>query len=141
MYGYGTLSSIAVAFIATALLVVMVDQMTRIIKAILPFPDKVESVITYIVLTAIASVVCWQGDFDLFRYLDFAWKHEWEGWLLTGTLIAGGSSLLVKQFRVVGLIPSVISGVASMFGYGGYGGYGDNNADTETTADDGKPPI
>lgn len=137
MYGYGTLSSIAVAFIATALLVVMVDQMTRIIKAILPFPDKVESVITYIVLTGIASVVCWQGDFDLFRYLDFAWKHEWEGWLLTGTLIAGGSSLLVKQFRVVGLIPSVISGVASMFGYGGYGG----GTDTETTADDGKPPI
>lgn len=141
MYGYGTLSSIAVAFIATALLVVMVDQMTRIIKAILPFPDKVESVITYIVLTGIASVVCWQGDFDLFGYLDFTWKHEWEGWLLTGTLIAGGSSLLVKQFRVVGLIPSVISGVASMFGYGGYGGYGDNNADTETTTDDGQPPI
>ena len=44
MYGYGTLSSIAVAFIATALLVVMVDQITRIIKAILPFPDKVEAV-------------------------------------------------------------------------------------------------
>jgi hypothetical protein len=137
LYGYGTLSSIAVAFIATALLVVMVDQMTRIIKAILPFPDKVESVITYIVLTGIASVVCWQGDFDLFRYLDFTWQYPWEGWLLTGTLIAGGSSLLVKQFRVVGLIPSVISGVASMFGYGGYGG----GTDTETTTDDGQPPI
>lgn len=115
---YGTLSSIAIAFIATALLVVMVDQMTRIIKEVLPFPARVESVITYIVLCGIASAVCWQGDFDLFRYLDFTWQHEWEGWMLTGALIAGGSSLLVKQFHVVGLIPSIISGTASMFGYG-----------------------
>lgn len=116
---YGTLSSIAIAFIATALLVVMVDQMTRIIKEVLPFPAKVEAVITYIVLCGIASVVCWQGDFDLFRYLDFAWQYQWEGWILTGTLIAGGSSLLVKQFKVIGLIPSIISGTAAMFGYGG----------------------
>jgi len=115
---YGTLSGIAVAFIATALLVVMVDQMTRIIKEILPFPARVESVITYLVLSGIASVVCWQGDFDLFGYLDFTWQYPWEGWVLTGALIAGGSSLLVQQFKVVGLIPSVISGVASMFGYG-----------------------
>lgn len=116
---YGTLSSIAIAFIATALLVVMVDQMTRIIKEVLPFPARVEAVITYIVLCGIASVVCWQGDFDLFRYLNFSWQYPWEGWLLTGALIAGGSSLLVKQFKVVGLIPSIISGTASMFGYGG----------------------
>lgn len=116
---YGTLSSIAIAFIATALLVVMVDQMTRIIKEVLPFPARVEAVITYIVLCGIASVVCWQGDFDLFRYLNFTWQYPWEGWLLTGALIAGGSSLLVKQFHVVGLIPSIISGVASMLGYGG----------------------
>ena len=39
--------------------------------------------------------------------------------LLTGCIIAGGSSLLGKQFRMVGLIPGIISGVASMFGYGG----------------------
>ena len=118
MYGYSTLSNIAIAFIATALLVVMVDQMTKIIKEILPFPPKVESVITYIVLSGIASTVCWQGDFDLFRYLNFTWQYPQEGWILTGILIAGGSSLLVKQFKVVGLIPSIISGVASMFGYG-----------------------
>lgn len=134
MYGYGTLSSIAVAFIATALLVVMVDQITRIIKAILPFPDKVEAVISYVVLCAIASVICWQGDFDLFRYLDFTWQYEWEGWILTGTLIAGGSSLLVKQFKVIGLIPSIISGTAAMFGWGS----GTTNIDD---ADENKPPI
>lgn len=129
---YGTLSSIAIAFIATALLVVMVDQMTRIIKEVLPFPAKVEAVITYIVLCGIASVVCWQGDFDLFRYLDFTWQYQWEGWLLTGALIAGGSSLLVKQFKVVGLIPSIISGTASMFGYGG------NSSAADTTIEPDK---
>lgn len=118
---YGSLGSLAVAFIATALLVVMVDQMTRMIKEVLPFPAKVEAVITYIILCGISSVVCWQGDFDLFRYLNFTWQHPWEGWVLTGTLIAGGSSLLVKQFKVVGLIPSIISGVSSVFGLGSYG--------------------
>ena len=67
---YGALSNIAIAFIATALLVVMVDQMTRIIKErYCLFPQSGESVITYI--CGIASVVCWQGDFDLFRYLNF----------------------------------------------------------------------
>lgn len=129
---YGTLSSIAIAFIATALLVVMVDQMTRIIKEILPFPPRVEAVITYFVLTGIASVVCWQGDFDLFRYLNFSWQYPWEGWLLTGALIAGGSSLLVKQFKVVGLIPSIISGTASMLGYGG------NSSAADTTIEPDK---
>jgi hypothetical protein len=132
---YGTLSNIAIAFIATALLVVMVDQMTRIIKEILPFPPKVESVITYIVLSTIASAVCWQGDFDLFRYLNFNWQYPEEGWILTGILIAGGSSLLVKQFKVVGLIPSIISGVQGMFGYGG--GY--NNIDQSETKPDITP--
>lgn len=125
---YGTLSNIAIAFIATALLVVMVDQMTKIIKEILPFPPKVETVITYLVLCGIATVVCWQGDFDMFRCLNFNWQYPWEGWLLTGTLIAGGSSLLVKQFKVAGLIPAIISGTASMFGYGG------NNTDVDPAA-------
>jgi len=125
---YGTLSGIAIAFIATALLVVMVDQMTRIIKEVLPFPPRVEAVITYLVLCGIASVVCWQGDFDLFTYLNFSWRYPWEGWVLTGALIAGGSSLLVKQFKVVGLIPSIISGVSSMFGLGG--NYTDTNTET-----------
>lgn len=132
---YGVLTDIAIAFIATSLLVVMVDQMTIIIKEILPFPPKVESVITYIVLSSIASAVCWQGDFDLFRCLNFNWQYPQEGWILTGALIAGGSSLLVKQFRVTGLIPSIISGIQGMFGYGG----NVINADPATTKTDIPP--
>ena len=120
---YGTLSSITLAFIAVALLVVMVDQITKVLEGIMkqiPFlPDTFEWTIAYIILLGIASAVCWQGHFDLFTYLNFNWHYRWEGYLLTGALVAGGSSLLIKQFKVVGLIPSVISGVSSMFGYGG----------------------
>ena len=39
---YGTLSNIAIAFIAVALLAVMVDQFTRVLQAILPFPPSMK---------------------------------------------------------------------------------------------------
>lgn len=119
MYGSIGAGDILVAFIAVVILVVMVDQMTKIIKEILPFPPKVESVITYLILCGIASVICWQGDFDLFRYLHFNWQYQWEGWVLTGALIAGGTALLAKLFGTIRTIPSPISGMTSMFGYGG----------------------
>jgi hypothetical protein len=122
MYNYG-LTDIALAFIAVALLAVMVDQLTRVLEAVMervPYlPDQFELPIAYIILVGIASAVCWQGHFDLFKLLGFDWQYKELGWLLTGCIIAGGSSLLGKQFRMVGLIPGIISGVASMFGYGG----------------------
>jgi len=123
MYNYG-LTDIALAFIAVALLAVMVDQLTQVLEAVMAWipylPDQFELPIAYIILVGIASAVCWQGHFDLFKLLGFEWWQYPElGWVLTGCIIAGGSSLLGKQFRMVGLIPSVISGVASMFGYGG----------------------
>lgn len=118
----GTITSIALAFIAVALLVVMVDQITKVIQGIMksiPFlPDQFEWTFAYMILMGIASAVCWQGHFDLFTHLNFTWCYKWEGYLLTGALIAGGSSLLVKQFRVMGLIPTVVGGVTSMFGMG-----------------------
>lgn len=122
MYGYG-LTAIALAFIAVALLAVMVDQITRVLEAIMkkiPFlPDQFELPIAYLILVGIASAVCWQGRFDLFMLLGFKWTYHKElGWILTGCIIAGGSSLLGKQFKMVNLIPGIISGTASMFGYG-----------------------
>lgn len=126
---YGTLSNIALAFIAVALLVVMVDQLTRVLQEILPFPQKYELPLIYVILVSIASVICWQGRFDLFAQLGFEWQHSELGWLLTGSIIAGGSSLLGKQFRMVGLIPGIVSGMASMFGWG-------SNSSTTTTNDE-----
>ena len=141
---YGSLSNIAIAFIACALLVVMVDQITKVLEGIMkriPFlPDAFEWTIAYAILFGIASVVCWQGRFDLFRYLNFTWHYNWEGYVLTGALIAGGSSLLVKQFKVIGLIPSIVSGVSSMFGYGST----DSTETTGTTSPEQSqegPPI
>jgi hypothetical protein len=132
LYGYG-LTEIALAFIAVALLAVMVDQITRVLQAIMkkiPFlPDEFELPIAYIILVSIASAVCWQGHFDLFKLLGFDWVYHKElGWILTGCIISGGSSLLGKQFKMVNLIPGIISGGASMFGYG-------SSTDTDTTTD------
>ena len=119
---YGTLSDIAIAFIACALLVVMVDQITKFLQAIVHaipgINDIKEWYIVYMMLWGIASAVCWQGRFDLFTYLHFTWHYTCEGYLLTGAMIAGGSSLLIKEFKVMGFFPSVISGISSMFGYG-----------------------
>ncbi len=139
---YGTLSDIAIAFIAVALLAVMVDQLTRVLQAIMKWipylPDQFELPIAYIILVGIASAVCWQGHFDLFSYLKFDWwQHRWLGWLLTGSIIAGGSSLLGKQFRVVGLIPSIISGVASMLGWGSSSSTTDSATDTNNHTNSG----
>lgn len=145
MYGYGTLSNIALAFIAVALLVVMVDQITKVLEGIMkriPFlPDAFEWTIAYIILLGIASVVCWQGRFDLFVYLNFNWHYKWEGYLLTGALVAGGSSLLVKQFKVMGLIPSIVSGVSSMFGYGGATSFDSTIDSTTTPEQDQEGPL
>ena len=139
-YGTNGFTQIAIAFIAVALLVVMVDQVTRVLQAIMvkiPFlPDQFEMPIAYLILVGLASAVCWQGDFDLFRLLGFSWRHHWQGWLITGAIMAGGSSLLGKQFKMVGLIPNMISGVASTFGWGGYDSADTDviaNADTTTT--------
>lgn len=119
---YGTLSDIAIAFIALALIVVAVDRITRFLQAVMkriPFlPDEFEDYITYIILVGMASAVCWQGRFDLFSTLNWNWHYTWEGYLATGAMVACGSSLLAKQFKVVGLIPSIVSGVTSMFGWG-----------------------
>jgi hypothetical protein len=120
---YGVLTDLAIAFVAAALLTVMVDQIEHFLETVLakvPFlPDAFEWTLTYLGLWGLATGVCWQGDFDLFRALNFQWEYAWEGHVLTGALIAGGSRLLTKQFKVVGLIPGIVTGMASMFGFGG----------------------
>ena len=135
MYGSIGAGDILIAFIAVVILVVVVDQITKVIKEVLPFPAKVESVIAYIVLSIIATVICWQGDFDLFRYLHFNWQYPWEGWFLTGALVAGGSSVLTKLFTLVRAIPSPISGMTSMFGYGSGSTDTTDESETENTSE------
>lgn len=76
MYSYG-LGDIALAFIALALLVVMVDQVTHVLQAIMIkiplFPDQFEMPIAYILLVCIVFAICWQVHFDLFMLLGFDW--------------------------------------------------------------------
>lgn len=115
-------SDLAKAFIALALIVVMVDLITRsletIMKKIDSLPNQFEEPLAYLILTILSTIVCWQGHFDLFSLLGFTWAYPCEGWLITGAVMAGGSSLVGKQFSMVGLIPNMISGVATTLGIG-----------------------
>ena len=119
MTGYG-LDTIGYAFVAVALLVPMVDVLTRVLKFLLApiTPDILEMPLVYVMLVSISSAICWQGHFDLLTLLGFNWwQHPWLGWVITGAIIAGGTTLLKKQFNMMGLMPSIFGGVASMFGY------------------------
>jgi len=132
---YGTLSDIAIAFIGVAILAVIVDRITLFLQAVMkkiPFlPDQLEDYITYIVLVGIASAVCWQGHFDLFSKLNWNWHYTWEGYLATGAMSACGTTLLIREFKVLGFMPSIISGVSSMFGWGGSSTLNDTTDNTD----------
>jgi hypothetical protein len=135
---YGTLSDIAIAFIGVAILAVVVDRMTLFLQAVMkrvPFlPDEFEDYLTYIILVGMASAICWQGHFDLFSKLNWTWHYNWEGYLATGAMAACGTTLLIKEFKVMGFMPSIISGVSSMFGLG-------SSATTDLTTTDASTTI
>ncbi len=116
-------SAIFFAFIAIATLAIAVDgvlvALQCAMKRVPLLPDQLEHSIAYILLVSMGSFICWEGHFDLFTLLGFQWRDQEMGWVLTGAIIAGGSPLLKKQFKMIGLIPSAISGMASTFGLGG----------------------
>lgn len=121
---YNSLTSIVVATIALAFLVVPVDSAVKALNIFFAksniLPDPVEDGLVFIALAGLASIICWQGGFDYYtRAFDFDWKQAWQGYVATGFTIAGGSAMLVKRFSVVSRIPSVISGVSSYMGWGG----------------------
>jgi hypothetical protein len=129
MYGMDIgLREVFLGFIAVAVLAPMMDQLVRVLEGImnkLPhFPDQFEKPVAYLMLVGISSWICWQGHFDMFTLFGLRWwQHPEIGWILTGAMIGGGSSLLGKQFRMVGLMPTILGGVSSMLGLGSYGNY------------------
>ena len=139
MYGeMGLGQAVALGFLSMVMLAPVVDGIVRRLKLILAFlPGKSEDSVTYVLLVGLAGGLCWQGHFDIFTLLGWHWwQNPWLGWLITGTFIAAGTSLLGKQMRMAGLMPPIISGVvggmASMLGYNNY-------ADPATTKTDIPP--
>ena len=91
----------------------MLDRFALFLEGIMkrvPFlPDKFEWWVAYIVVLSAAFLVCWQLDFQIFRYLGLDAKYSWFDWLLTSLIISGGSTFLKTQFNLINDIPSILN--------------------------------
>jgi hypothetical protein len=106
-------SNLIIPFIALSLLSVMLDRFTMFLEGVMhriPYlPDKFEWWFAYILVLSSSYVVCWQLDFQIFRYLGLEAKYHWFDWLLTSLIISGGSTFLKKQFKLINDIPSILN--------------------------------
>ncbi len=110
--------NLIVPFVAIALLSVMIDRFTLflegIMKRIPKLPDKFEWWFAYILVLGVSFVICWQLDFQIFRYLGLEAQYSWVDWLLTSLIISGGSTFLKNQFNLINDIPSILN-ISSSF--------------------------
>lgn len=111
--------SLIVPFIALAILSVMIDKFTLFLEGVMKLipglPDRFEWPVAYALVLAAGYIVCWQGSFDLFAYLDIFFRHPWQGWLMTALVISGGSTFVRTSFSMIDAIPvSVGSAVSTM---------------------------
>jgi hypothetical protein len=113
----GDIVALVIPFIALAILSVMIDRFTLFLEGIMHriprLPDKFEWWFAYALVLGLGYLVCWQGDFNLFNYLDFRFWYAWEGYFLTALVISGGSTFVRSQFEVINDIPSVIYGATT----------------------------
>lgn len=134
-------TSLIIPFVAICIVVVMVDRLAMAIESIIhkiPYlPDKLEGPIAYAVVFLASYVICWRGGFNFFASLNFTFRHEYEGWLMTALLISGGSSFVKASFGMMSNIPQVVSGVystiTSFFSNG-------QTTDTTSQSDPNLPP-
>ncbi len=111
--------SLAIPFIAIAIFATMIDIITQAIEIaterVPKMPDYLGSFTTYLVVLIISFLICWQGRFDLFKYLAIEFQQPWQGWLFTALVISGGSSFVRKKFGLINDIPSGIYGIRTTF--------------------------
>ena len=109
--------SLAIPFIAIAIFASMVDSLVQALEYLLQkisgFPDYLENVAAYFTVFLISLLVCWQGEFDLFVYLNIKFQQAWQGWLMTALVISGGSSFVRYKFGLIKEIPSGVYGLSA----------------------------
>jgi hypothetical protein len=109
--------SLVIPFIAIAIISVLVDVLTlwieSVMHAIPKLPDKLEWWVAYLIVLGASYAVCWQGDFNLFNYLDFHFWYLWEGYLITALVVSGGSTFVRTQFGMINSIPSMLFGLTA----------------------------
>lgn len=110
--------NLIIPFIALAMISVMIDKFTlfleQVVHAIPRLPDKFEWWIAYFIVLLLSTVVCWQGDFRFFDYLNLYFP-TWLDYFMTGLVISGGSAFVRTQFGMIESIPSAVMGVTATF--------------------------
>jgi hypothetical protein len=105
-----------IPFVALAILSAMIDKFTLFLESIMHripgLPDKFEWWIAYVIIVILGFIVCWQGSFDLFDYLDLHFAYMWEGWLMTALVISGGSAFVRTNFSLIEAIAMTLVGAA-----------------------------
>lgn len=109
--------SLIIPFIALAILSVMIDKLTLVLEGVMHkiprLPDQFEWWIAYVIVAILSFIVCWQGNFDLFAYLDIYFNYKWQGWLMTALVLSGGSAFVRTNFSMIEAIPAVLGGVTT----------------------------
>ncbi|WP_027364034.1 hypothetical protein [Desulfotruncus alcoholivorax] len=110
-----------IGMIALIFLAPLIDTLYKMIEAFIQkalnrfsfLPDNVADEIAFVLVVSIGYVVCWQGEFDFFSYLNFNFDSHL-GWFLTSLSVSGGTSALRNRFDLMNLIPmSIGSGLSS----------------------------
>ncbi len=114
MYGVSTL---IVPFIALCILSVVIDRIMMVLERTMVkipwLPNKFDAGIAYVIVFSVGFVICWRGNFNFFSSLNFAFKHDFEGWLYTAALLSGGSAFVKQSFGMINSIPQAVSMVWS----------------------------
>lgn len=109
--------NLIIPFIALVFFSVMIDKLVLVFEAFINrvsfFPDYIEWYIAYVLIFIIAFIICWQGNWSFFSYLDINFNYEWEGYALTALVISGGSTFVKVGFTMIETIPTSIQGVFS----------------------------
>ena len=110
--------SLIIPFIALAIISVMIDKLTLFLEGVMHkvpnFPDHLEWYVAYAFVLITSTIVCWQGDFRFFDYLNLYFPTYLD-YLMTGLVISGGSAFVRTQFSMIESIPMAITGVTSTF--------------------------
>jgi len=123
-YGTGFFDSpfvpLITGIIALVFLAPLVDALFKVFESIIQkildrfkwLPNSIADEAAFVVVVAIGYLICWTGQFDFFRYLNFDFV-PCEGYLLTSLSVSGGTKALKDRFDLMNMIPMSISGVTS----------------------------
>jgi hypothetical protein len=110
-------ASLLVPFVALVIITVMCDKFTLFLQNIMVkipwLPNEFGKVIGYVIVFFAGLVICSRGHYCLFTSLNFSFEHEYEGWILTSVVVAGGSAFLNESFDRMNSMPGVLSGMYS----------------------------